>query len=65
MELLSTVFSTVKNSSKPMEINTLEWTAPIEHMHGNWPGEFLKYTDGLMITVNQVMMKTLFLKMFR
>ena len=18
---------------------TLEWTAPVEHMHGNWPGE--------------------------
>jgi cytochrome c oxidase subunit 1 len=22
-----------------MRSNTLEWTAPIEHIHGNWPGE--------------------------
>jgi cytochrome c oxidase subunit 1 len=22
-----------------MESNTLEWTAPVEHIHGNWPGE--------------------------
>ncbi len=27
---------TVQN---PWGANTLEWTAPIEHMHGNWPGE--------------------------
>ena len=26
----------VKN---PWRGNTLEWTAPVEHMHGNWPGE--------------------------
>lgn len=23
----------------PWESNTLEWTAPVEHIHGNWPGE--------------------------
>ncbi|WP_208646793.1 cytochrome c oxidase subunit I [Pedobacter jejuensis] len=23
----------------PWESNTLEWTAPVEHLHGNWPGE--------------------------
>ena len=23
----------------PWRSNTLEWTAPVEHMHGNWPGE--------------------------
>jgi cytochrome c oxidase subunit 1 len=23
----------------PWEANTLEWTAPVEHLHGNWPGE--------------------------
>ena len=23
----------------PWKGNTLEWTAPVEHMHGNWPGE--------------------------
>ena len=23
----------------PWEANTLEWTTPVEHIHGNWPGE--------------------------
>lgn len=23
----------------PWRSNTLEWTAPVEHMHGNWPGK--------------------------
>lgn len=23
----------------PWRSNTLEWTTPVEHMHGNWPGE--------------------------
>ena len=23
----------------PWRSNTLEWTAPVEHIHGNWPGE--------------------------
>ena len=23
----------------PWRSNTLEWTAPVEHMHGNWPGD--------------------------
>ena len=23
----------------PWKGNTLEWTTPVEHMHGNWPGE--------------------------
>ena len=27
---------TVQN---PWRSNTLEWTAPIEHFHGNWKGE--------------------------
>ncbi len=27
---------TVQN---PWKSNTLEWTAPIEHFHGNWEGE--------------------------
>ena len=22
-----------------MERNSLEWTTPVEHMHGNWPGD--------------------------
>ena len=28
-----------KASKNPWKGNTLEWTAPVEHMHGNWPGE--------------------------
>jgi cytochrome c oxidase subunit 1 len=27
-----------KTTQNPWNSNTLEWTAPIEHMHGNWPG---------------------------
>jgi cytochrome c oxidase subunit 1 len=28
-----------KAEQNPWEANTLEWTAPVEHVHGNWPGE--------------------------
>jgi len=28
-----------KSSQNPWKANTLEWTTPVEHMHGNWPGE--------------------------
>ena len=27
-----------KASQNPWRSNTLEWTTPVEHMHGNWPG---------------------------
>jgi cytochrome c oxidase subunit I len=27
------------SSQNPWKSNTIEWTAPIEHLHGNWPGE--------------------------
>jgi len=27
-----------KASQNPWNSNTLEWTAPVEHLHGNWPG---------------------------
>jgi cytochrome c oxidase subunit 1 len=27
-----------KSVQNPWKANTLEWTAPIEHLHGNWPG---------------------------
>lgn len=27
------------SSQNPWRSNTLEWTAPVEHLHGNWPGE--------------------------
>ena len=26
-------------SKNPWRANTLEWTTPVEHIHGNWPGE--------------------------
>jgi cytochrome c oxidase subunit 1 len=28
-----------KSSQNPWNSNTLEWTAPVEHLHGNWPGD--------------------------
>lgn len=28
-----------KAEQNPWKSNTLEWTAPVEHMHGNWPAE--------------------------
>ena len=27
-----------KSPMNPWKANTLEWTAPVEHLHGNWPG---------------------------
>ena len=28
-----------KATQNPWRSNTLEWTTPVEHLHGNWPGE--------------------------
>ena len=28
-----------KTVQNPWKSNTLEWTTPVEHVHGNWPGE--------------------------
>ncbi len=28
-----------KSEKNPWKSNTLEWTAPVEHIHGNWPGK--------------------------
>ncbi|MGB0978009.1 MAG: cytochrome c oxidase subunit I, partial [Croceimicrobium sp.] len=28
-----------KAEQNPWRSNTLEWTTPVEHIHGNWPGE--------------------------
>lgn len=28
-----------KASQNPWNSNTLEWTTPVEHIHGNWPGK--------------------------
>ena len=33
------MFRGKKATQNPWESNTLEWTAPIKHMHGNWPGK--------------------------
>lgn len=27
-----------KATQNPWDSNTMEWTAPVEHLHGNWPG---------------------------
>ena len=33
------IFFGKKAVQNPWNSNTLEWTAPVEHIHGNWPGE--------------------------
>jgi cytochrome c oxidase subunit 1 len=33
------IFRGKKAVQNPWGANTLEWTAPVEHLHGNWPGE--------------------------
>jgi cytochrome c oxidase subunit 1 len=33
------IFFGKKTVQNPWNANTLEWTAPIEHIHGNWAGE--------------------------
>ena len=33
------IFKGTKASKNPWKSNTLEWTTPIERIHGNWPGE--------------------------
>jgi cytochrome c oxidase subunit 1 len=33
------IFKGKKAPMNPWKANTLEWTAPVEHIHGNWPGE--------------------------
>jgi cytochrome c oxidase subunit 1 len=34
----SSIFYGKKTVQNPWKSNTLEWTAPVEHIHGNWPG---------------------------
>ncbi|MBE9490896.1 MAG: cbb3-type cytochrome c oxidase subunit I, partial [Bacteroidetes bacterium] len=40
---LANFFFSIKKGQKavqnPWKANSLEWTTPVEHMHGNWPGE--------------------------
>lgn len=33
------IFRGQKAPQNPWKSNTLEWTTPVEHLHGNWPGE--------------------------
>ena len=33
------IFYGKKADPNPWHSNTLEWTAPVKHIHGNWPGE--------------------------
>jgi len=33
------IFRGPKAPQNPWSSTTLEWTAPVEHIHGNWPGE--------------------------
>ena len=32
------IFFGKKATQNPWKSNSLEWTTPVEHMHGNWPG---------------------------
>ncbi|MEN8731284.1 MAG: cbb3-type cytochrome c oxidase subunit I, partial [Bacteroidia bacterium] len=34
----SSIFIGKKSTENPWEANTLEWTTPVERIHGNWPG---------------------------
>lgn len=34
----NSIWRGLKAPQNPWKSNTLEWTAPVEHMHGNWPG---------------------------
>ena len=40
---LANFFISIRKGQKaplnPWKSNTLEWTAPMKHIHGNWPGE--------------------------
>ena len=33
------IYKGKKAEQNPWKSNTLEWTTPVEHIHGNWPGE--------------------------
>ncbi|MBT8322739.1 MAG: cytochrome c oxidase subunit I, partial [Eudoraea sp.] len=36
---IHSIFYGKRTVQNPWKSNTLEWTAPIEHIHGNWEGE--------------------------
>lgn len=35
----NSIFNGKRSNRNPWEANTLEWTTPVERLHGNWPGE--------------------------
>ncbi|MDO9261137.1 MAG: cbb3-type cytochrome c oxidase subunit I, partial [Flavobacteriaceae bacterium] len=35
---LYSIFKGKKATQNPWNSNTLEWTTPVKHLHGNWPG---------------------------
>ena len=35
----NSIFNGRRSSRNPWRANTLEWTAPVHGIHGNWPGE--------------------------
>ncbi|UTW63474.1 cbb3-type cytochrome c oxidase subunit I [bacterium SCSIO 12741] len=37
--LIYSIFSGPRAPKNPWRANSLEWTTPVEHIHGNWPGE--------------------------
>ncbi|MBR9830626.1 cytochrome c oxidase subunit I [bacterium] len=37
--MIYSIFKGPKAPKNPWLSNTLEWTTPVEHIHGNWPGE--------------------------
>ena len=39
VNFIYSIFYGPKSSKNPWGSNTLEWTTPIERIHGNWPGE--------------------------
>ncbi len=58
----SSIFYGKKAVQNPWKSNTLEWTTPVEHIHGNWPEKFQKCTVGLMTIAIQVTMRISFAK---
>ncbi len=39
INFFGSIFYGKKAIQNPWQSNTLEWTTPVEHIHGNWPGE--------------------------
>ncbi|MBD1428589.1 MULTISPECIES: cbb3-type cytochrome c oxidase subunit I [Sphingobacterium] len=39
VNFFGSIFWGKKATQNPWNSNTLEWTTPVEHIHGNWPGE--------------------------